>query len=160
MMGLGKVMLRLVAGGLLCGAALSLGGSGTRREPVRFCSACVMLILVMTTLQNAPLPQVSYAEQQNALEQTAEDARLQTLQDVLRQTETDLSREVERLAALENIPCEAHVTCQQQETQVTVQQVELWLESPAPPGLSQLLATLRQQLNITQEQIIIREAMQ
>lgn len=159
-MGMGKALLRLAAGGLLCGGALSLGGTGARRELVRFCSACVMLILVMTTLQNTSLPQLSYAEQQNVLEQTAEDARLQTLQEVLRQTEADLSREVERLAALENIQCEAHVTCNQQEGLVTVETVELWLASPMPSSLSHFIDTLRQQLNVTQEQIIIREAMQ
>ena len=69
------VLLRLTAAGALCGALLSLGGSGARKEILRFCCACVMLILVLTTLQGQTLPELPFSAYEAELDQTVEQAR-------------------------------------------------------------------------------------
>ncbi len=151
------VLLRLTAAGALCGALLSLGGSGARKEILRFCCACVMLILVLTTLQGQTLPELPFSAYEAELDQTVEQARQETMTELLHQTQQGLAREVVRMAAARGISCEAHVTCALQEGQVTVTQVELLLPELAPAGLQQLMEELPLQLGITREQIVIRE---
>lgn len=151
------VLLRLTAAGALCGALLSLGGSGARKEILRFCCACVMLILVLTTLQGQTLPELPFSAYEAELDQTVEQARQETMTELLHQTQQGLAQEVVRMAAACGISCEAHVTCALQEGQVTVTQVELLLPELAPAGLQQLMEELLLQLGITREQIVIRE---
>lgn len=150
-------LLRLTAAGALCGALLSLGGSGARKEILRFCCACVMLILVLTTLQEQTLPELPFSAYEAELDQTVEQARQETMTELLHQTQQGLAQEVVRMAAARGISCEAHVTCALQEGQVTVTQVELLLPELAPAGLQQLMEELPLQLGITREQIVIRE---
>lgn len=150
-------LLRLTAAGALCGALLSLGGSGARKEILRFCCACVMLILVLTTLQGQTLPELPFSAYETALDQTVEQARQETLAELLTKTEQGLAEKVEDMAAAHGIACEAHVTCTRREGQVTVVQVELLLPELAPAGLQQLMEELPLQLGITREQIVIRE---
>lgn len=151
------VLLRLTAAGALCGALLSLGGSGARKEILRFCCACVMLILVLTTLQGQTLPELPFSAYEAELDQTVEQARQETMTELLHQTQQRLAQEVVRMAAACGISCEAHMTCALQEGQVTVTQVELLLPELAPAGLQQLMEELPLQLGITREQIVIRE---
>lgn len=151
------VLLRLTAAGALCGALLSLGGSGARKEILRFCCACVMLILVLTTLQGQTLPELPFSAYEAELDQTVEQARQETMTELLHQTQQGLAQEVVRMAAARGISCEAHVTCALQEGQVTVTQVELLLPELALAGLQQLMEELPLQLGITREQIVIRE---
>lgn len=151
------VLLRLTAAGALCGALLSLGGSGAKKEILRFCCACVMLILVLTTLQGQTLPELPFSAYEAELDQTVEQARQETMTELLHQTQQGLAQEVVRMAAACGISCEAHVTCALQEGQVTVTQVELLLPELAPAGLQQLMEELPLQLGITREQIVIRE---
>lgn len=151
------VLLRLTAAGALCGALLSLGGSGARKEILRFCCACVMLILVLTTLQGQTLPELPFSAYEAELDQTVEQARQETMAELLHQTQQGLAQEVVRMAAARGISCEAHVTCALQEGQVTVTQVELLLPELAPAGLQQLMEEFPLQLGITREQIVIRE---
>lgn len=150
-------LLRLTAAGALCGALLSLGGSGARKEILRFCCACVMLILVLTALQGQTLPELPFSAYEAELDQTVEQARQETMTELLHQTQQGLAQEVVRMAAARGISCEAHVTCALQEGQVTVTQVELLLPELAPAGLQQLMEELPLQLGITREQIVIRE---
>ena len=150
-------LLRLTAAGALCGALLSLGGSGAKKEILRFCCACVMLILVLTTLQGQTLPELPFSAYEAELDQTVEQARQETMTELLHQTQQGLAQEVVRMAAARGISCEAHVTCALQEGQVTVTQVELRLPELAPAGLQQLMEELPLQLVITREQIVIRE---
>ncbi len=150
-------LLRLTAAGALCGALLSLGGSGAKKEILRFCCACVMLILVLTTLQGQTLPELPFSAYEAELDQTVEQARQETMRELLHQTQQGLAQEVVRMAAARGISCEAHVTCALQEGQVTVTQVELLLPELAPAGLQQLMEELPLQLGITREQIVIRE---
>lgn len=150
-------LLRLTAAGALCGALLSLGGSGAKKEILRFCCACVMLILVLTTLQGQTLPELPFSAYEAELDQTVEQARQETMTELLHQTQQGLAQEVVRMAAARGISCEAHVTCALQEGQVTVTQVELLLPELAPAGLQQLMEELPLQLGITREQIVIRE---
>lgn len=150
-------LLRLTAAGALCGALLSLGGSGARKEILRFCCACVMLILVLTALQGQTLPELPFSAYEAELDQTVEQARQETMTELLHQTQQGLAQEVVRMAAARGISCEAHVTCALQEGQVTVTQVELLLPELAPAGLQQLMEELPLQLGITREQIMIRE---
>lgn len=150
-------LLRLTAAGALCGALLSLGGSGAKKEILRFCCACVMLILVLTTLQGQTLPELPFSAYEAELDQTVEQARQETMTELLHQTQQGLAQEVVRMAAARGISCEAHVTCALQEGQVTVTQVELRLPELAPAGLQQLMEELPLQLGITREQIVIRE---
>ena len=151
------ILLRLTAAGALCGALLSLGGSGARKEILRFCCACVMLILVLTTLQGQTLPELPFSAYEAELDQTVEQARQETLTELLHQTQQGLAQEVVRMASARGISCEAHVTCALQDGQVTVTQVELLLPELAPAGLQQLMEELPLQLGITREQIVIRE---
>lgn len=151
------VLLRLTAAGVLCGALLSLGGSGAKKEILRFCCACVMLILVLTALQGQTLPELPFSAYEAELDQTVEQARQETMTELLHQTQQGLAQEVVRMAAARGISCEAHVTCALQEGQVTVTQVELLLPELAPAGLQQLMEELPLQLGITREQIVIRE---
>ena len=151
------VLLRLTAAGALCGALLSLGGSGARKEILRFCCACVMLILVLTALQGQTLPELPFSAYEAELDQTVEQARQETMTELLHQTQQGLAQEVVRMAAARGISCEAHVTCTLQEGQVTVTQMELLLPELAPAGLQQLMEELPLQLGITREQIVIRE---
>lgn len=151
------VLLRLTAAGALCGALLSLGGSGARKEILRFCCACVMLILVLTALQGQTLPELPFSAYEAELDQTVEQARQETMTELLHQTQQGLAQEVVRMAAARGISCEAHVTCALQEGQVTVTQVELLLPELALAGLQQLMEELPLQLGITREQIVIRE---
>lgn len=151
------VLLRLTAAGALCGALLSLGGSGAKKEILRFCCACVMLILVLTALQGQTLPELPFSAYEAELDQTVEQARQETMTELLHQTQQGLAQEVVRMAAARGISCEAHVTCALQEGQVTVTQVELLLPELAPAGLQQLMEELPLQLGITREQIVIRE---
>ena len=151
------VLLRLTAAGALCGALLSLGGSGARKEILRFCCACVMLILVLTALQGQTLPELPFSAYEAELDQTVEQARQETMTELLHQTQQGLAQEVVRMAAARGISCEAHVTCALQEGQVTVTQMELLLPELAPAGLQQLMEELPLQLGITREQIVIRE---
>lgn len=151
------VLLRLTAAGALCGALLSLGGSGARKEILRFCCVCVMLILVLTALQGQTLPELPFSAYEAELDQTVEQARQETMTELLHQTQQGLAQEVVRMAAARGISCEAHVTCALQEGQVTVTQVELLLPELAPAGLQQLMEELPLQLGITREQIVIRE---
>ena len=151
------VLLLLTAAGALCGALLSLGGSGARKEILRFCCACVMLILVLTTLQGQTLPELPFSAYEAELDQTVEQARQETMTELLHQTQQGLAQEVVRMAAARGVSCEAHVTCVLQEGQVTVTQVELLLPELAPAGLQQLMEELPLQLGITREQIVIRE---
>lgn len=151
------VLLRLTAAGALCGALLSLGGSGARKEILRFCCACVMLILVLTALQGQTLPELPFSAYEAELDQMVEQARQETMTELLHQTQQGLAQEVVRMAAARGISCEAHVTCALQEGQVTVTQVELLLPELAPAGLQQLMEELPLQLGITREQIVIRE---
>lgn len=150
-------LLRLTAAGALCGTLLSLGGSGAKKEILRFCCACVMLILVLTTLQGQTLPELPFSAYEAELDQTVEQARQETMTELLHQTQQGLAQEVVRMAAARGISCEAHVTCALQEGQVTVTQVELLLPELAPAGLQQLMEELPLQLGITREQIVIRE---
>lgn len=150
-------LLRLTAAGALCGALLSLGGSGAKKEILRFCCACVMLILVLTALQGQTLPELPFSAYEAELDQTVEQARQETMTELLHQTQQGLAQEVVRMAAARGISCEAHVTCALQEGQVTVTQVELLLPELAPAGLQQLMEELPLQLGITREQIVIRE---
>lgn len=150
-------LLRLTAAGALCGALLSLGGSGARKEILRFCCACVMLILVLTALQGQTLPELPFSAYEAELDQTVEQARQETMTELLHQTQQGLAQEVVRMAAARGISCEAHVTCALQEGQVTVTQMELLLPELAPAGLQQLMEELPLQLGITREQIVIRE---
>lgn len=150
-------LLRLTAAGALCGALLSLGGSGAKKEILRFCCACVMLILVLTTLQGQTLPELPFSAYEAELDQTVEQARQETMTELLHQTQQGLAQEVVRMAAARGISCEAHVTCALKEGQVTVTQVELLLPELAPAGLQQLMEELPLQLGITREQIVIRE---
>lgn len=150
-------LLRLTAAGVLCGALLSLGGSGAKKEILRFCCACVMLILVLTTLQGQTLPELPFSAYEAELDQTVEQARQETMTELLHQTQQGLAQEVVRMAAAHGIACEAHVTCTRREGQVTVVQVELLLPELAPAGLQQLMEELPLQLGITREQIVIRE---
>ena len=151
------VLLRLTAAGALCGALLSLGGSGARKEILRFCCACVMLILVLTALQGQTLPELPFSAYEAELDQTVEQARQETMTELLHQTQQGLAQEVVRMAAARGISCEAHVTCALQEGQVTVTQMELLLPELAPAGLQQMMEELPLQLGITREQIVIRE---
>lgn len=150
-------LLRLTAAGALCGALLSLGGSGARKEILRFCCACVMLILVLTALQGQTLPELPFSAYETALDQTVEQARQETLAELLTKTEQGLAEKVEDMAAAHGIACEAHVTCTRREGQVTVVQVELLLPELAPAGMQKLMEELPLQLGITREQIVIRE---
>lgn len=150
-------LLRLTAAGVLCGALLSLGGSGAKKEILRFCCACVMLILVLTALQGQTLPELPFSAYEAELDQTVEQARQETMTELLHQTQQGLAQEVVRMAAARGIFCEAHVTCALQEGQVTVTQMELLLPELAPAGLQQLMEELPLQLGITREQIVIRE---
>lgn len=151
------VLLRLTAAGALCGALLSLGGSGAKKEILRFCCACVMLVLVLTTLQGQTLPELPFSAYEAELDQTVEQARQETMTELLHQTQQGLAQEVVRMAAARGISCETHVTCALQEGQVTVTQVELLLPELAPAGLQKLMEELLLQLGITREQIVIRE---
>ncbi len=151
------VLLRLTAAGALCGALLSLGGSGAKKEILRFCCACVMLILVLTALQGQTLPELPFSAYEAELDQTVEQARQETMTELLTKTEQGLAEKVEDMAAAHGIACEAHVTCTQQEGQVTVVQVELLLPELAPAGMQKLMEELPLQLGITREQIVIRE---
>lgn len=151
------VLLRLTAAGALCGALLSLGGSGAKKEILRFCCACVMLILVLTALQGQTLPELPFSAYEAELGQTVEQARQETMTELLHQTQQGLAQEVVRMAVARGISCEAHVTCALQEGQVMVTQVELLLPELAPAGLQQLMEELPLQLGITREQIVIRE---
>lgn len=150
-------LLRLTAAGVLCGALLSLGGSGAKKEILRFCCACVMLILVLTALQGQTLPELPFSAYEAALDQTVEQARQETLAELLTKTEQGLAEKVKDMAAAHGIACEAHVTCTRREGQVTVVQVELLLPELAPAGMQKLMEELLLQLGITREQIVIRE---
>ena len=46
-------LLRLAGAGLICGGLLALGGTGSRREILRFGCACLMVILVLDLLRQA-----------------------------------------------------------------------------------------------------------
>ena len=50
MSGVREYLLRLCVGGICCAAALTLSGSGAKREITRFACTCVMLLLCFTGL--------------------------------------------------------------------------------------------------------------
>ena len=50
-----SLMVRLFAGGILCAAAMVLAGGGAKRESVRLCCVCIMMLIVLSPLERADL---------------------------------------------------------------------------------------------------------
>jgi len=48
-----SLMVRLFAGGILCAAAMVLAGGGAKRESVRLCCVCIMMLIVLSPLERA-----------------------------------------------------------------------------------------------------------
>ncbi len=151
-------LVRLVGAGLICGFLLSLGGKGPGREILRFACAALMVILLLTTLQNTKLvlPDLSLYEAE--LESQVQDAQQAQRRELLVQTQLQLAEEVRLQAWALSLDCTAQVACRVDDRDVVrVEQVTVLYRSGPQEALSALRQTLCQLLAVPAEQIIIRE---
>ncbi len=65
---LSALMLRVFAGGLICTAAMLLAGDGAKKEVVRICCACLMIIFVLTPLTGAQFSLADFSVTQKEVE--------------------------------------------------------------------------------------------
>ena len=105
------LLLRLTAGGLICGLALALGGRDGKRELLRFACACVMAILLITGVRGLSWELPENAWENAQLEDLAAQAQAERLDRELEAVAQALSRDAEEQAALLGLDCTARVTC-------------------------------------------------
>lgn len=73
MSGLREYLLRLCVGGICCAAALTLSGSGAKREITRFTCTCVMLLLCFSGFGALDFSDFSFFDE-FTLQETVDDA--------------------------------------------------------------------------------------
>jgi len=73
-------LLRILIGGILCSIALILAGDGPRREIVRLCCACLMIVLLLSPLKKGSLPVISAPLQDDTVKLAVDQALQQTEQ--------------------------------------------------------------------------------
>lgn len=151
-------LLRLAGAGLICGGLLALGGTGSRREILRFGCACLMVILVLDLLRQADLPEAFPSRYEAQVREQVDAAQEEGRRARLEETALALSRELERQAAAMELDCAVEVDCQADETGlVTVQRVTVCYRSGPRSRLQELRQSIAAQLAVPADNITIRE---
>ena len=157
MSGLVTALYQIAALGLVSGGLLALGGGP--KEILRLGCACVMVVAVLTAIQKTPptLPDLRRYEQ--AVQPQVEQAQQAQRNTLLEQTETELAAWLEQQAENLQLECHFTVTCfADRSHSVTVQQVDGVYYSGPREHLLRLREIIREQLAVTDGQILIQEA--
>ena len=148
---------RILGLGLVCGALLTLGGSG-QKEILRLGCACLTVVVLLSMLQRTPIPAFDLNCYENIAQQRVDETQTELRRAALRETEAQLEQRLADLAADMELQCRFSVMCSaDSEGDVTVRQVECIYQSGPREGLSALRTMICSQLEITQQQLIIRE---
>lgn len=149
-------LYKITALGLVCGALLALCGG--QKEILRLGCACAMVVLLMSIVQNTPLPLPDLSRYEGAVQQQVEDAQTENRKALLEQTKAELELWLAQQAADLQLKCSFTVTCTVDvNNNVTVKQVEGIYHSGPRENLVSLRESIRAQLSVTDGQILIRE---
>lgn len=153
-------LYRITALGLVCGALLTIGGTGGSKEILRLGCACLMTVVLLTALRGIPIPTPDLSRYEDNVRRQVEDTQAELLQNTLAQTEADLEYRLGELAAALDLDCGFSVTCTADDrNRVTVREVEVRYQSGQRERLTELREQICTQLAITGQQLIIREAL-
>lgn len=159
MSGLLTALYRLTAMGIVCGAVLTLGGSGGLREILRLGCACAMTVVLLSTLRSTRLDLPDLGRYQDTVQRQVENAQADQRDALLEQTEKELAALLEEKAAELQLDCTVSVICSvDQSDSVLVRRVEVRYHSGPREHLTALRETVCAQLAVSEEQILIREA--
>lgn len=159
MSGLLTALYRLTAMGLVCGAVLTLGGSGGLREILRLGCACAMTVVLLSALQSTRPDLPDFSRYEEVVQRQVENAQADQRDALLEQTERELAALLEMKAAELQLDCTVLVTCSVDPSDsVSVRQVEVRYHSGPREHLTALRETVCAQLAVSEEQILIREA--
>lgn len=159
MSGLLTALYRLTAMGLVCGAVLTLGGSGGLREILRLGCACAMTVVLLSVLQSTRPDLPDFSRYEEVVQRQVENAQADQRDALLEQTEGELAALLEMKAAELQLDCTVLVTCSVDPSDsVSVRQVEVRYHSGPREHLTALRETVCAQLAVSEEQILIREA--
>lgn len=159
MSGLLTALYRLTAMGLVCGAVLTLGGSGGLREILRLGCACAMTVVLLSALQSTRPDLPDFSRYEEVVQRQVENAQADQRDALLEQTERELAALLEMKAAELQLDCTVLVTCAVDPSDsVSVRQVEVRYHSGPREHLTALRETVCAQLAVSEEQILIREA--
>ena len=155
MTALRTLLLRLTACGLFCGFVLTLGEKSGQKEILRFSCACLMVVVLLSSLRGMRLPDWQREERNRAFD--TEDVQQQQKQEILSETEAALSRWIIAQGERLSVSCDASVICRELEGEVTVERVELTLFEGKAEARSKLLEQICQSLALSPERVAIRE---
>lgn len=159
MSGLLTALYRLTAMGLVCGAVLTLGGSGGLREILRLGCACAMTVVLLSALQSTRPDLPDFSRYEEVVQRQVENAQADQRDALLEQTERELAALLEMKAAELQLDCTVLVTCSvDPRDSVSVRQVEVRYHSGPREHLTALRETVCAQLAVSEEQILIQEA--
>ena len=150
------LMVRLFAGGILCAAAMALAGGGARRESVRLCCVCAMMLIVLSPMEGADLallPQ-SRAEVEHQIQLALAGHGETRLEAIARRLESHISD----IAGAESISCIPVVQCRLDENgALVIESIALRCESADMDACSRLAARIAADFGITPGQIVWME---
>lgn len=147
------MMTRLFAGGAICTVALILTGGGAKREIVRLCCACLMIILVLTPVKGASINLSDILEPAKQVEGEIDASLNEARQTQLAQIEAALADYIIRQAAVIEISCTAKVVCDtDSDGQAYIRQVVVYTSLAEPDD--RLEAMISGDLGISRDRIM------
>ena len=149
-------LYKITAMGLVCGALLALCGG--QKEILRLGCACAMVVLLLSIVQNTPLPLPDLSRYEGAVQQQVEDAQAKNRTILLEQTQAQLELWLAQQAADLQLKGSFTVNCDADANgNVTVRWVEGIYRGGPRENLVSLREMIRTQLSVTDGQILIRE---
>ena len=92
---------RILGLGLVCGALLTLGGSG-QKEILRLGCACLTVVVLLSMLQRTPIPAFDLSRYENIVQQRVDETQTELRRAALRETEAQLEQHSAHQCGAEN----------------------------------------------------------
>ncbi len=155
---LSTILVKLVGSGLVCGGLLSLSGKGAQREIMRFGCACIMIVLLLSRLHPGEISLPGLCDTERDIEQKIaqeqEEYRYRLADEVRQSIEDEIVKQAKALS----ISCKAKLHYRIDDTgSFSIDSVVIEYTGGPRDRLSELTASVRRLMNVTEEQIEIRE---
>ena len=147
-------LLRIFIGGILCSTALILAGDGPRREIVRLCCACLMIVLLLTPLKNSSLSAISLPLQDDTVKLAVDQALQQAETQRYNAVSGTICDYIRQQAQQLGMNCDVHLDYDvDEETIFHIRTVTVSYEPSQASMLSQLQEIITQDCGVTAQQI-------
>lgn len=151
-----SLVIRIFCGGLICMVAILLAGDGPGREPVRLCCACVMILLIFSSLKGTKIGSIKLEEYRQSVQEYVDQATVSANASRQQAISETAAEHVKTRAREMGISGEIRVSCQFSLDKMAVEQITVALSESLDAQKKQLFCEqLAQDLGVKAEQIAV-----